>query len=123
MLDVGRSSYLLDGRAALSLKYSSARMSPWTFSFSDQHQAEIGALADKLAPVFIGLICGTDGIACLSHAEYKRLLDDDFRPMEWIKVVRRAREKYTLTGSDSTSSLKIADNEFPEKVYEALKDS
>jgi len=97
-------------------------MSPWGFSFAADHQAEIAGLAGEFGTVFVSLICGEDGIACLTYTEYKRLLDDDFRPMEWIRAVRRPREKYTLTGSDSTAAFKIGDNEYPAKVYLALGD-
>lgn len=117
----GRSAYVLDERAGLYLKYSSKRMSPWAFSFSSEHQEEIALIANAFESVFVGLICGTDGIACLDHSEYKRLLDDNVRPVEWVRATRHAREKYTLTGSDSVSSFKIADSEFPSKVYSALE--
>ncbi len=46
--------------------------------------------------------------------------DDEFEPVEWIKAARRTREKYTLTGSDAQTGFKIGDNEYPEKIYEAL---
>ena len=70
--------------------------------------------------IFVVLVCGEDGIACLSKAEYSALLDDEFEPVEWIKAQRMAREKYTLSGSDSSKPFKVGDNEYPLKIYSAL---
>jgi hypothetical protein len=115
-----RSAYVLDDRAVLYLKYSTNRLSPWTFSFSADHQEDISHFRDRYEEVFTVLICGTDGIACLSGTEYDRVLDDDPRSGEWIKAARRARQKYSITGSDDRTIHKIGDNEFPAKVYTAL---
>ncbi|WP_298346677.1 hypothetical protein [Ferrimicrobium sp.] len=116
----GRSGYILDEKVGLYVKYSTKRMSPWTFNFSNVHQAEIAELATQLAEVFIGLVCGTDGIVCLTHEEFRRVLDDDVRPSEWVRATRRRDEQYSVTGSDSVSIIKIADAEYPAKIYEAL---
>ena len=117
----GRSGYVLDQSVGLYIKYSTNRLSPWSFNFTDGHQREVAVLAGECpAGVFIALVCGEDGIACLSISEYHTLLDDDFEPVEWIKAVRGAREKYRLSGSDSRRPFKVGDNEYPGKVYVAL---
>lgn len=115
-----RSAYVVDERIALYVKYSTKRMTPWQFSFADVHQREISDLRGELDEVFVILVCGFDGVACLSGAQYGRLLDDEFRPMEWIKAVRKSREKYTLTGSDSLASFKVADSDYPARIYRSL---
>jgi hypothetical protein len=68
----------------------------------------------------VALVCGSDGIVCLTGAEYQRVLDDDPRPGEWIKAARLSRQKYSITGSDDRQIHKIGDNEFPAKVYGAI---
>jgi len=98
------------------VKYSAKRLGLWQFSFRVEHQEEIDSLADRCVGVFIVLVCGIDGIACLELSEYRRLLDEDAKPGEWIKVSRRPRQKYTVTGSDLRRGLKIGDNEFPSKI-------
>lgn len=115
-----RSAYLVDERVGIYVKYSTNRLSPWPFSFSSAHQADIISLKDECEEVFITLVCGMDGIACLDLAEYSLALDADVGVVEWIKATRRPREKYTVTGSDSRKSFKIGDNEYPSKVYSAL---
>lgn len=118
-----RSVYTLEGRIALYMKYSTSRLSPWTFGFKVEHQGEIAALRDEFDDAFITLVCGTDGIACLSGSEYQRVLDDDPRSGEWIRVTRSARQKYAVSGSDARSVCRIGDNEYPAKVYAAIHES
>jgi hypothetical protein len=117
---LGRSSYVLDAQIGLYLKYSSNRMSPWPFSFTDEHQHEIAKLASECSAVFVALICGSDGVACLSHAELRRVLDDDVRAAEWVKAARQKREKYAITGSDGRKCFKVGGNEFPGKILSEL---
>ena len=116
-----RSVYTLEDRVALYMKYSTSRLSPWTFGFKIEHQKEITALRNEFDDTFVTLICGTDGIACLSGSEYQRVLDDDPRSGEWIRVVRSARQKYAVSGSDGRSVCRIGDNEYPAKVYAAIR--
>jgi len=111
---------VLDEQVALYMKYSSNRLSPWSFSFNAEHQREIATLTARWSAVFVALICGSDGIACLSQDELRRVLDDDFRPVEWIRVARRKREKYSITGSDGRQIFKVGDSEFPTKVLAQL---
>ncbi len=115
-----RSVYTLDNRVALYMKYSTSRLSPWTFGFKVEHQEEIAGLRDEFDETFVTLICGTDGIACLSGSEYQRVLDDDPRNGEWIRVARSARQKYAVSGSDGRGICRIGDSEYPAKVYAAI---
>ena len=120
MYGEGRSAYVIEEEVGLYIKYSTNRMSPWTFSFQVEHQDEIATLRSEFTDVFVALICGFDGIACLTGAEYQRVLDDDPKPGEWIKAARMPREKYSITGSDDRTVHKIGDNEFPAKLFNAL---
>lgn len=117
---IGRSAYVLDERVGLYVKYSEKRMSPWSFSFSRGHQEEIAELKAHQLEVFVAFVCGGDGVACLSSSELSRVLDDEFEDIEWVKVARRAREKYSITGSDGRKVFKVGDNEYPAKVLDSL---
>ena len=116
-----RSAYILEERVALYLKYSTNRLSPWTFSFQVGHQEEIASLREEYHDVFVVLLCGLDGIACLTGTEYQRVLDDDPNAGEWIKAARQPRQKYSITGSDDRKVCKIGDNEYPAKIYAAIR--
>lgn len=117
----GRCAYAVDRRVALYVKYSTSRMSPWVFNFTRAHQAELIALCAEYRDVFVALVCGEDGVACLSSAELSRVLNEDHRTIEWVKLARRVRQKYTVTGSDNRRGFKVAENEFPSKVVAALR--
>lgn len=116
-----RSVYTVNSRVALYVKYSTSRLSPWMFGFKVEHQKEIAELRDEFADIFVTLVCGEDGIACLSGSEYRQVLNDDPQNGEWIKVSRRPREKYGISGSDGRTVCKIGDNEYPAKVYAAIR--
>jgi hypothetical protein len=115
-----RSAYVLDDRVALYVKYSTNRLSPWTFAFKIVHQEEIASLRAEFDDALVVLVCGFDGVACLSGVEYEKVLDDDPRSGEWIRVARSPRQKYSITGSDERRVCKIADNEYPAKVFRAI---
>lgn len=111
---------MLNDHVGLYVKYSTNRLSPWGFSFADAHQAEVARLAGEHADCFVALVCGQDGIACLNTAELGRVLDADHRTSEWVKATRRPNEKYTITGSDGRRGFKVADNEYPSKIWATL---
>ncbi len=115
-----RCSYVIDGNIGLYIKHSTNRLTPWGFSFAKIHQDEIRSMAHSLDKVFVALVCGKDGIACLSFEELKIVLDDDHSDHEWVRVSRRPREKYAVKGSNGKMRFKIAHNHFPERL---LKES
>ena len=113
-------SYLINQRIGLYFKHSARRLSPWIFTFNKEHQNEIRKMKNCLSDVFIVLICGKDGIACLNYAELKYALNDNCGTDEWLKASRRTREKYAISGSDGKLRTKIGDNEFPLKIFSLL---
>jgi hypothetical protein len=113
-----RCSYVINGYTGLYIKHSTNRLTPWGFSFAKVHQDEIKKMANELDKVFVALVCGKDGIACLSFQELKNVLDDNHSDHEWIRVSRRTREKYSIKGSDGKLKFKIAHNHFPDRILE-----
>lgn len=111
------SSYIINDNVGIYIKYSSKRMSPWRFSFSKEHQDEILEMKKKLKEVFIILICNDDGVVCLSFSELKIILDNQHDEMEWISAARSPREEYQVKGSDGQLKFKIANSDFPAKIF------
>lgn len=111
-----RSAYVINHCVALYVKYSTSRLTPWTFGFKEEHRREIAKLSDEFPEVFICLACGVDGIACLGSREYG-LLDADGS----IRVGRGSRQKYAVSGGNQTGVLRIANNEFPAKIHAAMR--
>jgi hypothetical protein len=116
-----RSAYVLDECVAVYVKYSTNRLSPWTFSFKPEHRGEISSLQDDFEELCITLVCGTDGIACLSSVEYDLLLNGGMSVSERVRVARAPRQKYVVSVADQKRSVRIGNNEFPAKVYSAIR--
>lgn len=110
-------SYIINGNIGLYVKHSSNRLSPWTFSFLDVHHNEILGMANKFDRLYIALVCGEDGITCLSYNELTTVLDRVPERHEWIRISRGPREKYAVKGTDGKLLFKIGDSQFPSKLF------
>jgi hypothetical protein len=111
------SSYVLNNKIGLFVKYSTRRMSPWSFSFKKAHQEEILLMSKSMELVFILLVCNDDGIVCLNYDEFKLVLDEHFDESESIRIRRMHREKYSVVGTDGKLRVKIGESDFPKKLF------
>ena len=111
-------AYAING-VGVFIKHSSKRMSPWRFSFYKSHQDTILELKKIFDDVVVVLVCGKDGICGLDFAELKNVLNDVHEEIEWIKVERRIKTQYAVSGSDGKLSFKITRDNFLKKI---LKD-
>jgi hypothetical protein len=112
-------SYILDGNIGIYIKHSSKRLTPWRFSFQLAHQEEMAQMRNDLKEVFLVLVCNDDGIVCLNYEELKKILDENYAPVEWVSVTRKARQMYTVKGSNGVLDFKIGANEFPAKLFKS----
>jgi len=115
-------SYIINKNIGLFIKHSVKRMSPWRFSFAQEHQNEILEMKNKLGEVFLALVCGEDGIVILSFEELKEILNETHSPVEWISVARNKNEHYTVKGSDGSLGYKISRKDFPRKLFGEVSD-
>jgi len=117
----GNNGYLVNDIAYIYLKHSSKRLTPWTFTFLPEHVKEIMEIRKNIAYIYIVLICGSDGICCLSFNELSQLvLIGHYDKSKHIRVLRRRGEKYDVSGSDGKLSHKIGNSDFPRKIYAKL---
>tara|TARA_B100001057_G_scaffold33999_1_gene30847 strand:- start:4012 stop:4455 length:444 start_codon:yes stop_codon:yes gene_type:complete len=114
------SSYTLNDKIGLFVKYSEKRISPWRFNFNKSHQQELNHMKDLHKKVYVIFVCSDDGFTCLSWSELKKLLDENIEDGEWIYIKRMRREKYTVTGSDGKLKYKIGKNDYPNKIIKNL---
>jgi len=104
------SAYIINNKAYY-IKYSSSRISPWSFSFLETHIKELVDLSNQFKEVFVALICNEDGICCLNFREFKTVIAiENMNYPKWIKTIRQKREKYSVAGSDGKLTYKIGDN-------------
>jgi hypothetical protein len=116
-----RQAVVVDDVAALYVKYSTNRLSPWSFVFSPKHHEELARLDQEFPATLVALACGGDGVVCLTLAECEHVLNDGAGLGEWMRVSRALRAKYAVTGSGGRPALRVGDNEFPVKVYDAIQ--
>lgn len=114
------SAYAINNSVALYIKHSKKRLTPWKFTFYKQHQDYISELKNIFDDIVILLVCGDDGVAGLSFDELKLILDTNHEDVEWIKVERRKREQYKVSGTDGELSFKITHDEFISKALNKL---
>ncbi len=98
------------------IKYQRKNRTPWVFSFAKEHQEEIAILEEYTSGVLVMLVCGRDGIVCLTFEELKELLDDNFEDVEGIRIKRPLRGNYHLSGRDGKLSRTIKRSDLKDKV-------
>ena len=113
-------AYVLNDSVGLYIKHTKSRMTPWPFTFKQEHQDEIRQMKDTLNEVFLVLVCGKDGIVALSFKELKNILDKVHEDTEWLRVSRHPGKMYTISGSDGKLKHKVGDNKFPDKILASL---
>jgi hypothetical protein len=116
--DDDNSTYILNGKVGLYIKYSTKRLSPWRFSFTKDQQENFIELREKFKNAFLALVCQKDGVVLLSFDEVRQILDEKIDAVEWISVSRGKGKMYSVKGSDGELEFKIGKNMFPEKLFE-----
>ena len=100
-------SYFLrngDRVAGVYIKHSSKRLSPWRFTFLQEHQDEIYKMKAEFG-----------------DAELKFILDHNYDPAEWVSVARGKRQMYTVKGKDGALDCRVGEADFPRKVLDYLR--
>lgn len=117
--DGNRSSYVVNGDSGIYIKYSKKDMSPWHFTFSEDHMLEILSMHADVGRLFIVLTCGEDGLCCLDWDEFRTIIstESNIYP-KWITASRPKGEKYALKGNEGMLKHKIGNSDFPRKIYE-----
>jgi hypothetical protein len=90
----------------IHLKYSTRVRSPWGFTFAPD---ELLLLASKASAntLVIGLICGSDGIVTVHHAELERIARNR-QISAHVACYRGHGEHYEVNGPDGTLGNKVA---------------
>jgi len=99
-------------KLGIYIKHSSARRSPWRYSFKDFHILELDILKEECDELFIILVAGDDGIACINTAKLSQILSGNFNDSS-IAISRKLNESYRVSGSDGILSTPLAKNSFP----------
>lgn len=111
------SCYLVDEKIGVYIKHTQKRISPWPFTFEEEHVKELDELNELLGNAFIVLVCNDDGVCCLNWKEFCTIISVDSNNYpKWVKATRRKNEKYSVSGSDGELKYKIGNIDFPDKL-------
>jgi hypothetical protein len=109
--DVGIGCYQVNGDIGVYIKYSTKRMSPWSFTFQRAHKDSLKQLNGLSASLFVLLVCHDDGVVSLDFDSAMSLLRPA-KSAQWsISVERRPRHMYGVSGTGGSIIGKMADAE------------
>ncbi len=109
--------YILNHATGLYMKHCNKRLTPWRFSFQLEHLQQMQAMKDSLGKLFVVLVCNDDGIVCLSYDEVSQILHPQHEATKWIRVHRRPRQMYSVTGSDGALEFKVGAGDLRAKLF------
>lgn len=98
--------FTINDELLVCLKYSTKGRSPWAFTFTVDERRLLRTRAKK-SRLVIGLICGSDGIAALSYADYQAIAGRK-RSAIHIACYRKHGEHYGVFGPAGELNRKIA---------------
>lgn len=104
--------YVLNGETGLAIKYCTKRVSPWRFTFNQEHRRRLTLFEKQVASLYIAFVCGSDGIAVLRSTFIVALFPSDPTTAGWISVARRKRKMYAVSGAGGDLPNKVPDSYF-----------
>jgi hypothetical protein len=100
--------YVVNQRVAIYIKHSSKRLTPWRFGFSSDHIGELNYLKGKYKSLYVVLICGIDGFACLSYPKLLEIAADAPNEPLSIGLARSRNQMYGVYGAKRMLDRKVA---------------
>jgi len=92
------------------LKYSTRVRSPWGFTFTPEEQ-DILKERGVAFKTYIGLVCGSDGIAAFAYDRYRSIAAHSASALH-VSCYRKHREHYEVNGPDGTLEGKVAPSDW-----------
>lgn len=98
--------FLVNNHLQVLLKYTTKGRSPWGFTFTSDEQVMLQKNGHKLKTI-IGLICGADGVAAITYADYLNVATPRDSAIH-ISCYREHHQHYEVNGPDGTLAGKVA---------------
>lgn len=102
--------FVFGGSLQVYLKYSTAKRSPWGFTFFPEEQVVLRQRSRDM-PLVIGLICGADGVAALSYDGYAHLAQLRATALR-VSCKRSHRQYFEISGPDGILPKKVAPSDW-----------
>ncbi len=84
--------------AAFQIKHSAKRLSPWQFTYLPENLVELSGLKAAFQPVWAILVCGEDGIVCLSLSDLMSIVKIGEGGSAALRVSRDRNSMYRVSG-------------------------
>jgi hypothetical protein len=97
-------SFVVNNRVGFHIKHSSKRLPPWQFTFDDDNCEELRVLLNDVAEIWIALVCGPDGVVCLTYEDFLKINPADCNATAFVRVDRDKRAMYRVRGSEGMLS-------------------
>jgi len=98
--DLGRvNTYIVNGASAVYIKHSAKRLPPWSFTYQEDHIAELDRLSGRCKNVWLVHVCGHDGLVTLSLSEFRSINPGHSATTSFIRVDRDRNTMYRVNGS------------------------
>ena len=102
--------FVFGGSLQIHLKYSTAKRSPWAFTFMPEEQVLLQHRAQEMQLV-IGLICGADGVVALPYDDYVRVAQVQSAALR-VSCRRSHRRHFEISGPDGVLPGKVAPSDW-----------
>ena len=112
--------YVLNEKIPIFIKYSTKRHSPWPFTFHRNHQLQQQSLYESLGECLMVFVCGRDGIAALTHNDFRNILDQRFEDQESVTIRRGHAKMYQIRGRDGKLGRRVGRNSLAE-ILDTMK--
>lgn len=112
-------NYVINDVIGLQIKYSTARLRPWCFSYPLEHIEQLGDLLKVYPRTFAVLVCHMDGFVAISATQLLSSLRGVTGGQAWLRVNRKRREMYRVFGPNGEFPTKFRTTNEP--IVEALR--
>ncbi len=119
--NAGQGFYLLADSLPLYIKYSKSRKGPWTFNFQAQHLNQLQAIIGEYGQCVVAFVCASDGVATISDAELREIVNFAGNGQEAVSIRRRLNEMYAIRGTCGAVRGKVSRDSLTEIVSSQLQ--
>src|SRR5438045_1511769 len=114
------SSFILNDKVGVFIKYSSKRLPPWRFTFHIDQVSDILDLEAAYFSSFVAFVCGKDGLLSLDMATLHSLVSFAETEQAWLRMERKPRSLYSVAGNRGELPNKLAKG--AAAIFSALND-
>lgn len=111
-------AFVVNGKIGVFVKHSTARMSPWPFTFTLDQASDLLDLEAKFFDSFVVFVCGDDGLVTLDVARLHEVMSFEDSERAWLRIQRKPRSQYTVTGNRTELANKVANGVF--QIHETI---